>query len=313
MSSLFISQPNGKKHIAPNAHPERGERLDAIDKALNGSLFHDLVRVKAQEADLGLAELVHTKSVLQNLQNIRPVEGIGYIDADTYISSNSFEAAASAIGAGLQALEAVVLGEVDNAFCATRPPGHHAEINKSMGFCLFNNIAIIARYAQQKYGLERIAIVDFDVHHGNGTQDIFYTDKSVFYASSHQEQIFPGGGLLREEGAGNIFNAPLVANSDGETMRAAYNERILPALENFSPDIILISAGFDAHRRDPLAQLNWEANDFAWVTGKLMDIAGKYCNNHIVSMLEGGYDLIGLAEGVNAHMAMLKNNSFSKK
>ncbi len=310
MATVFVSHPQGKKHIAPKDHPERPARLEAIKKVLGGSLFHDLIRVEAKQEDLQIAELAHASAVLQKLHEIRPAEGIRYIDADTYICANSLEAVASAIGAGLQALEMVMSGKVDNGFCAVRPPGHHAEIERSMGFCLVNNIAIIARYAQQKYGVERVAIIDFDVHHGNGTQDIFYSDKSVFYGSSHQEEIFPGTGALKEAGEGNVFNCPLSENSDGEIMRQAYSERILPALENFSPDIILISAGFDAHWRDPLAQLNWQADDFAWLTGKLMDIADKYCNNKIVSLLEGGYDLTGLADGVNAHVAMLKNGSF---
>ena len=311
MTTLLVSQPQGAKHVAPKSHPERGERLEAINKVLGGSLYHDLVKKDAVEADLEIANLVHCKAVLQRLSEKRPAEGISFLDDDTYICSTSFEAAAAAVGAGLQALDAVMLGQVDNAFCAIRPPGHHAEINKSMGFCLVNNIAIVAREAQKKYGVERIGIVDFDVHHGNGTQDIFYNDESVFYASSHQAPLYPGTGKVEEIGVGNIVNCLLRENSGGEEMREAYVEKIFPALENFSPDLILVSAGFDAHERDPLAQLNWRANDFAWVTGKLMDIAGKYCNNHVVSLLEGGYDLHGLADGVNAHVSMLKNGSFS--
>jgi acetoin utilization deacetylase AcuC-like enzyme len=310
MTSLLVSHPQGFLHLTPNMHPEGVERLVAVNKALSGSLFHNLDREVAQSVDLEIISLAHSEKVLEKLRDARPAEGIGVIDEDTFISAHSFDAVASGVGAGLRVLEAVMEKEVDNGFCATRPPGHHAEIDRSMGFCLVNNIAIVARYAQKHYGVERVAIVDFDVHHGNGTQDIFFKDASVFYASSHQGGIFPNSGKAKEIGVGNIVNCELSANSDGVEMREAYIERILPALRNFAPDIILISAGFDAHRRDPLAQLNWEGTDFAWVTGKLMDIAEEYCNNRIVSMLEGGYDLHGLADGVKAHMLMLKNGSF---
>jgi acetoin utilization deacetylase AcuC-like enzyme len=200
-------------------------------------------------------------------------------------------------------------GKLNNAFCAIRPPGHHAEKDRSMGFCLLNTVAILARLAQEMYGAERVAIIDFDVHHGNGTQDIFFDEPNVFYGSSHQMPLFPGTGALDEVGAGNIFNTPLEAESDGEQMREAYNGRIFPALINFSPDFLLISAGFDAHHRDPLANLNWRGNDYAWITGKLMDIAGQKCSNRIVSLLEGGYDLEGLASGVTNHVTMLENGS----
>lgn len=307
MTTLLVSHPQGLDHQTPQGHAERPDRLRAVEKALTASRFNDLERREATSVDLAIAELVHSKSYLQKLRDARPMEGIGMIDADTYISAGSFNAAASAVGAGLMALDAVVHGEVDNAFCAIRPPGHHAEIETPMGFCLVNTIAILAREAQRKHGAERIAIIDFDVHHGNGTQDIFEQDPSVFYASSHQMPLFPGTGSLAEVGVGNIFNGPLDAQSDGTTMRDVYRDRILPALINFSPDVILISAGFDADQRDPLAQLNWVASDFAWLTGKLMDIADKYCDNRVVSLLEGGYDLDGLAEGVTAHVGVLNN------
>jgi len=202
-----------------------------------------------------------------------------------------------------------VLGEADNSFCAIRPPGHHAERRRSMGFCLVNAIAILAREAQRKYGAERIAIVDFDVHHGNGTQDIFYDDASVFYGSTHQMPLFPGTGALNETGVGNICNSPLQPGSDGQGLRDAFSSRLLPALSAFGPDIILISAGFDAERRDPLAQLNWVPDDFAWATGKVMDAADRLCEGRVVSLLEGGYDLNGLADGVSAHVAMLQGGN----
>ncbi len=307
MPTLLVSHPQGLNHLVPSGHPERPERLLAIEKALFQPRFNNLIRKKAIETDLEIVELVHCKNYLKILRDARPAEGIGNIDADTFISCASFDAIASGVGAGLVALDAVILGEVDNAFCAIRPPGHHAEIDKPMGFCLINNIAIVAREAIRKYGADRVAIIDFDVHHGNGTEDIFKQDKNVFYASSHQMDIYPGTGKMEEEGVGNIVNCPLAAGSNGVAMREAYESRIFPALENFSPDIILISAGFDADKRDPLAGLNWQSEDFAWITGKLMDIADKYCNNRIISMLEGGYDLNALADGSIKHVNMLNS------
>jgi len=312
MTTLLISQPLGVEHQNPQGHPERAERLQAVAGALADEHFADLVRRDAESTDLAIAEIVHSKEVLNILREVRPSQGIGQIDSDTFVSSGSFEAASSAVGGALQALEAVILGEVDNGFCAIRPPGHHAERDRSMGFCLVNTIAIVAREAQRKHGAERVAIVDFDVHHGNGTQDIFANDPTVFYGSSHQMPLFPGTGAIDETGVGNICNAPLSPYTDGVKMREAYEDRILPALDRFAPDLILVSAGFDAERRDPLAQLNWVAEDFAWVTGKLVDMAARHCDNRLVSLLEGGYDLGGLAAGVSAHVAVLHNGIMGK-
>lgn len=305
MTTLLISQQNFESHVTPDGHPERADRIRAIDDALARSRFDKLLRRDAPSGDLALAELVHSPRYLQRLRDARPAEGIGQVDADTFISSGSLDAAATALGGALAALEAVVLGEADNAFCAIRPPGHHAERETPMGFCLVNTIAIAAREAQRKHGAERIAVVDFDVHHGNGTQDIFQDDPNIFYASSHQFPLYPGTGHPSETGVGNILNAPLPPNTDGTAMREVYRDSILPALIDFSPDIMLISAGFDADYRDPLAQLNWMPEDFAWLTGKLMDVAERACGNRIVSLLEGGYDLKGLAGGVSHHVAML--------
>jgi acetoin utilization deacetylase AcuC-like enzyme len=312
MTTLLVSQRNYESHVTPPGHVERADRIRAIEQALEHDRFQPLVREDAPSADLELVELVHDRRYLDRLRMARPAEGIGQIDPDTFISSGSLDALATALGAGLRALEAVVLGEVDNAFCLVRPPGHHAEIATPMGFCLANTIAIVAREAQRKYGAERVAIVDFDVHHGNGTQDIFQADRNVFYGSSHQMPLYPGTGALDETGVGNIVNAPLTAYSGGAAMREAYTSRILPALDNFAPDLILISAGFDADARDPLAQLQWEPNDFAWVTGRLMDAADRRCDNRIVSLLEGGYDLKGLAQGAATHIAVLQDGSLGQ-
>jgi acetoin utilization deacetylase AcuC-like enzyme len=305
MTTLLVSQRNFESHVTPSGHPERPDRLRAVEQALEQPRFASLKRSDAPYADLMLAELAHSPRYLERLRNARPAEGIGQIDEDTFISSGSLDAASTALGAGLAALEAVVLGEADNAFCAIRPPGHHAEIETPMGFCLVNTIAVVAREAQRKHGAERVAIVDFDVHHGNGTQDIFKADGSVFYASSHQWPLYPGTGNPNETGVGNIVNAALRAGSDGAAMREAYETIIFPALEAFAPDILLISAGFDADHRDPLAQLNWVPADFAWVTRQLMEIAERTSGGRIVSLLEGGYDRQGLATGVAAHVGAL--------
>ena len=305
MPTLLISQRNFESHVTPTGHPERPDRLRAVEEALSTDRFARLLRRDAPSADLTLAELVHDADYLSILTRARPAEGIGQIDEDTFISSRSLDAAATALGGGLAALEAVALGEARNAFCAVRPPGHHAEIDRPMGFCLVNSIAVVAREAQRKFGAERVAIVDFDVHHGNGTEDIFKADPTVFYASSHQMPLYPGTGSPNFTGVGNICNAALDAGSGGPEMRAAYTDRILPALEAFRPDFLFVSAGFDADYRDPLAGLNWHPEDFAWVTQRLTEVAGRVCDGRLVSMLEGGYDRQGLSTGVAAHVEML--------
>jgi acetoin utilization deacetylase AcuC-like enzyme len=305
MATLLVFQRNYQSHATPPGHPERVDRLKAVEEALAAPAFAGLVRRDAPDGDLTLAELVHAPGYLAALSRARPAEGIARIDEDTFISSGSLDAASTALGAGLSALEAVVLGEVRNAFCAVRPPGHHAEIERPMGFCLINTIAVVAREAQRKYGAERIAIVDFDVHHGNGTEDIFKDDPSVLYCSSHQMPLYPGTGAPSFTGAGNIVNAALPAGSGGTEMRAAYEERIFPAIEAFAPHLLLVSAGFDADHRDPLAGLNWHPEDFGWLTGELCKLAARHCEGRLVSMLEGGYDRQGLAQGVAAHVGAL--------
>ena len=305
MATLLVFQRNYQSHATPPGHPERVDRLKAVEEALAAPAFAGLVRRDAPDGDLTLAELVHAPGYLAALSRARPAEGIARIDEDTFISSGSLDAASTALGAGLSALEAVVLGEVRNAFCAVRPPGHHAEIERPMGFCLINTIAVVAREAQRKYGAERIAIVDFDVHHGNGTEDIFKDDPSVLYCSSHQMPLYPGTGAPSFTGAGNIVNAALPAGSGGTEMRAAYEERIFPAIEAFAPHLLLVSAGFDADHRDPLAGLNWQPEDFGWLTGELCKLVARHCEGRLVSMLEGGYDRQGLAQGVAAHVGAL--------
>ncbi|MBK8084774.1 MAG: histone deacetylase family protein [Devosia sp.] len=305
MATLLVSQRNFDSHRTPTGHPERADRIRAVEEALNAPRFDRLVRRDAPEADLNLARLVHDEAYLSGLSRARPAEGIGRIDEDTFISAHSLEAAATALGAGLLALDAVALGEVRNAFCAVRPPGHHAEIARPMGFCLINTVAVLARVAQKKLGAERVAIIDFDVHHGNGTEDIFKADRTVFYGSSHQMPLYPGTGSPNFTGVGNVCNVGLGAGSGGEAMREAYEGAILPQLEAFRPDFLLISAGFDADYRDPLAGLNWRPEDFGWLTARLAEVAARCCDGRVVSMLEGGYDRQGLATGAAAHVEML--------
>jgi len=302
MTTRLYTHSISVEHITPPGHPERPDRIRALDKVFAEPEFDILERVEAPLGDAALFELAHPKSHLKMIRDNIPESGIAVVDADTSASPKSWDAVLHVCGAAMDAVDAVFVGKADNAFVSMRPPGHHAEKTTAMGFCLVNNIAIAARYAQEKYGAERVAIIDFDVHHGNGTQDIFYDDPSVLFASSHQMPLYPGTGALAETGAGNIFNAPLSNGDDGSKFKEAFRERILPAVENFAPDLVLVSAGFDAHYRDPLAGLNLVADDFDWATGKLLEIAGNCCQNRLVSLLEGGYDLQGLAESASAHV-----------
>ncbi len=240
------------------------------------------------------------------IRDATPEQGLVRIDADTSMSPGSFEAALRAVGGAIHAVDEVVTKKAVNAFVAMRPPGHHAETARPMGFCLFDNVAIAARYAQRHHGLARAAIVDFDVHHGNGSQDIFWADKTVMYCSTHQMPLYPGTGAITEAGEYNtVVNAPLKPGDGGEAFRAAFENRILPRLREFQPELIIISAGFDAHMRDPLANLNLVEADFVWATQKLMDVADQYAGGRVVSVLEGGYDLEALANSSAAHVTAL--------
>ena len=238
-----------------------------------------------------------------------PAELHNWLDPDTVVSPGSWEAALRAPGAVIRAVDQVAAGHTDNAFCAIRPPGHHAEPAKAMGFCLFNSVAVAALHARTAHGATRVAVVDFDVHHGNGTQAAFWTDKNLFFGSTHQMPLFPGTGALDETGTGNIFNAPLRPGDGGEDFRAAFQDRILPALDAFAPDFILVSAGFDAHLKDPLAQIRLLEPDFAWVTEKLLEAAAKHSGGKLVSTLEGGYDLDALASSTGVHVKTLMGAS----
>ncbi len=305
MKTRFYSPEICLEHRNAPGHPERPERLKAIAKALAGDEFACLERVEAPAADPQTYLLAHPKAYVDRIAAMIPESGLTRIDADTAASPKTWEAVSHAVGAAIDAVDAVMSGAAANAFVAARPPGHHAEKTEAMGFCLINNVAVAARHAQVRHGAERIAIVDFDVHHGNGTQDIFWNDPSVLYASTHEMPLYPGTGALGETGAGNIFNAPLRAGDGGEKIRAAFRERILPAIDHFRPDLILVSAGFDAHWRDPLANLQLTGDDFSWITAKLMEAADRHCGGKLVSLLEGGYDLEGLAESASAHVRRL--------
>ena len=306
MDTLLVSHPAFYDHVTPLGHPERPDRLRAIDRILEHERFQVLQREAAPRAPIEYAALAHPESHIDKIRNVVPDEGLVRLDDDTTLSAGTWDAALRAMGACCLAVDEVMTDKVRNAFCAIRPPGHHAEANKAMGFCLFNNAAVAARYAQKTYGAERVAIMDFDVHHGNGTQDIFWDDATVMYASTHQMPLFPGTGAMNETGNANtIVNAPLDPGAGGAEFREAMDIAILPRIEEFSPDLILISAGFDAHARDPLGHLNLVEADFAWATRKLMEIAERKCNARVVSMLEGGYDLEGLARSVAAHVMTL--------
>jgi acetoin utilization deacetylase AcuC-like enzyme len=290
------------EHLTPPGHPERPDRLRVIERVLEDERFAWLDRREAPEGDPATILYAHPESHLEAVRSSIPTEGLARIDEDTTVSPGSYRAAILAVGAANAAVADVFEGRANNVFVAARPPGHHAERERPMGFCLFNNAAIAARYAQQKFGAERVAIVDWDVHHGNGTQDIFWYDRSVLYCSTHQMPLYPGTGAKDEVGAGNIVNAPLLAGDGSQQFREAMEMRVLAAVDNFAPDLVIISAGFDAHRRDPLAEINLVENDFDWATGRLMDLAGKHASNRLVSLLEGGYDLQGLAFSVAAHV-----------
>ena len=306
MSTLLISHPACLEHLTPLGHPERPDRLRAVEQALEAEKFQSLVREQAPMASLEHIALCHPMDYIEEIRDAAPNEGIVHLDADTSMSPGSFEAALRAAGGAMFAVDEVLAKKASNAFVATRPPGHHAETARPMGFCFFDNVAIAARYAQQRHGIARAAIVDFDVHHGNGSQEIFWSDKSVMYCSTHQMPLFPGTGAVIESGEHNtVVNAPLRPGDGGELFRAALETRVLPRLADFRPELIIISAGFDAHMRDPLASINLDENDFVWATQKLMDIADGCAGGRIVSVLEGGYDLRALGNSVAAHVTAL--------
>ncbi|AYM09993.1 MULTISPECIES: histone deacetylase family protein [Rhizobium/Agrobacterium group] len=305
MATRLYEHPIFLEHITPEGHPERPDRLRSLNIALEHPNFERLVRKQAPQANEDAVLLAHPEEHLLSVMRQIPEEDgeINRVEADTYVSPKSLQAALTGIGAAMVAVDDVFTGAADNVFVASRPPGHHAETAKAMGFCLFNNAAIAARHAQKVHGAERVAIIDWDVHHGNGTQDIFWNDTSVLFCSTHQMPLYPWSGDKNETGVkNNVVNAPLSPNTGSEYFREAFKSRVLPAIADFSPDLIIISAGFDAHHRDPLAQINLVGEDFDWATGRLLEMADKYASNRVVSLLEGGYDLEGLAESAAMHI-----------
>ena len=305
MTTLLYTHSSSLDHDTGAGHPERIARIEAVNRALSGSSYETLLR---REAPLALADQlarVHEGQYVDLLLNNIPAEGYVRLDPDTVLSPGSGEAALRAAGAIVAAVDDVMAGRAVNAFCAVRPPGHHAEPGRGMGFCLFNNVAVGAMHARAAHGIGRIAIVDFDVHHGNGTQAAFYKDPDTLFASSHQYPHYPGTGASSETGVGNIFNSPLEAGAGGTEFRAAMERRILPALRTFKPEFLFVSAGFDAHARDPLAALRFEEEDFEWATVKLCEIAAEFAGGRLVSTLEGGYDLEALGNSVQAHVNAL--------
>jgi acetoin utilization deacetylase AcuC-like enzyme len=305
MTTLLLSHASCLAHDTGQHHPEQPARLRAVLDALGRPAFAALVRREAPEAPREDIARAHSRRYVEGILAAIPKSGHAALDADTIISPGSGEAALRAAGAVSAAVDAVMAGEATNAFCAVRPPGHHAERERAMGFCLFNNVAVGALRAHEVHKLDRIAAIDFDVHHGNGTQAIFADDAHLFYGSTHQYPLYPGTGARSERGVGNIVNAPLRPNAGSAEFRAAFGDIILPALDEFRPDFVLISAGFDAHRADPLAQLNLVEADFAWATERLLELAGRHCRGRVVASLEGGYDLEALAASAAAHVAAL--------
>ncbi len=305
MTTLLYTHPSCLAHDPGDYHPEAPSRLRAVLAALSGPQYARLERREAPEAALDDVLRVHSRRQVERLLGAVPKSGHVAIDADTVLSPASGTAALHAAGAVSAAVDAVVAKEADNAFCAVRPPGHHAEPDRAMGFCLFNNAAIGALRAREVHGLDRVAVVDFDVHHGNGTQAAFEADDNLFYASTHQSPLYPGTGSASETGVGNIVNVPLRPMSGSGPFRLAMTGRILPALDAFRPDLLLISAGFDAHRSDPLAQLLLDEADYIWVTEKLLEVANRHADGRVVSTLEGGYDLTALAASAAAHVRVL--------
>ncbi len=306
MATLFVTHHDCIEHDTGPGHPESADRLRVVQRVFEAEEFMFLHREEAPMADLDLIKAVHDPAYVDKVMATIPETGIVALDGDTYISPKSGKAALRAAGGACVAVDAVIDGHERNAFVATRPPGHHAEYDRAMGFCLFNNAAIAAHHARVRYGLKRIAVMDFDVHHGNGTQDLFFNDPDLFYCSTHQWPLYPGTGAETERGcANNILNVGLPAGAGTAELQAAFHDTVLPGISAFKPELLIVSAGFDAHKNDPLAGLSLETSDFVWMTRQLMALADRECQGRLVSLLEGGYDLPSLAESVLQHVRTL--------
>lgn len=306
MVTALFTHPDCDLHLEPPGHPEQSARLREVKRALADIKLLRLDAPIGAEADIVRC---HPLRYIDRVRAAIPKLGWAHVDGDTYLAPESFQAALRGVGGVCAAVDLVLSGGATNAFVAARPPGHHAETETAMGFCLFGNVAIAAKHALDHHGLARVAIIDFDVHHGNGTQDLLWDEPRIKFASSHQMPLYPGSGAAHETGAhGQIINLPLRPGSDGKAMRAGYDAHIFPQIDSFAPELILVSAGFDAHRDDPLANLGWVEDDFVWLTRRICDLAEKHCAGRVVSSLEGGYDLAALAASVAAHVTVLKES-----
>lgn len=299
MTTALYTHPDCLSHVTPEGHPEQVARLRHVLAALEGKALHRYEAPLAEEADLLLC---HPQRYIDQVRSSEPAEGVTQMDPDTWMSPGSMTAALRAAGGAIAAVDGVLDGRADNAFVATRPPGHHAEVESPMGFCLFGNVAIAAKHALERRGLSRVAIFDPDVHHGNGTQDLVQSDGRILFISTHQQPLYPGTGNRDEYGPHDtIRNIPLPPETDGETYRMIVTQQVLPKIESFAPELILLSSGFDAHKDDPLASVNLETQDFAWLTDQMTALAAKVCGGRLVSCLEGGYNLDALAEASAVH------------
>ena len=310
MSTLIISHKDCLSHIEPTGHPEQVMRLLEVVKRLKFEEFKNLIWKEAPIATNEQILLGHSKKYVEFIENIQKSNHITHLDADTYFGKGSLNAAKRGVGANISAVNAVMSGDFNNAFSAIRPPGHHAETEKAMGFCIFGNVAIAAKYAIENHKLKRVAVVDFDVHHGNGTQEILWDDPNVLFVSTHQMPLWPGSGTHEEHGKHqNILNIPIQANTDGPAFRQKFDDIILPRLDSYKPEILIISAGFDAHYKDPLANIELMTEDYEWITHRLCDIADEHADGRLISSLEGGYNLAALAESVAVHVKVLMERS----
>ena len=306
MKTALITSDTYKNHNTGDGHPEKIDRVTAVIDNFKKLDNKNLIWKKPSKFEKSILIKTHSSKYIDQVNQSFPQNGFNFLDGDTVVSPGSKEAIMDAVGSIIAAIDGVKEKEFKNAFCAVRPPGHHAEKEKAMGFCIYNNVAVGANYLIEKYGYKKIAIIDFDVHHGNGTQEIFYNDKTVAYGSTHESPLFPGTGLETETGVGNIFNAPLKAGTEAREFIRIFEKKILRPIDKFKPEVILISAGFDAHFRDPLANINLESENYHEITKLIIELSNIHSGGRVISFLEGGYDLLALSESIKQHLLALK-------